>query len=60
MKNRKLIEQQRGAIMEMVKEMGKKLLMGNPNLMSISMPVKLFEDRSYLQKLTGETPSLLL
>lgn len=114
-KNRALIEQQRGAILEMVKEMGKKLLTGkgemtrpffaiihlrcahlscqwdmfnanisfigrwmltervlavdmaghrrretrasfcsagNPNLMSISMPVKLFEARSYLEKLT--------
>ena len=33
-------------------QVGKKLLTGNINLISISMPVKMFEPRSYLQKLT--------
>jgi hypothetical protein len=37
--------------MEWIKSMGKKLLTGNLNLMNTSFPVKLFEDRSYLEKL---------
>lgn len=31
--------------------MGKQLLMGKVNLVNMSMPVKMFEPRSYLQKL---------
>jgi len=36
----------------MIREMGKRLLKGSVNLIDISMPVKIFEPRSYLQKLT--------
>jgi hypothetical protein len=38
--------------MDLVKEVGKKMLMGSVNLTNLSMPVKMFEARSYLQKLT--------
>ena len=38
--------------MEVAKEAGKKLLTGNFNLINLSMPVKMSEPRSYLQKLT--------
>jgi hypothetical protein len=34
-----------------VRDMGKQLLMGKVNLVNMSMPVKMFEPRSYLQKL---------
>ena len=40
------------AIVEVAKEAGKKLLTGNFNLINLSMPVKMSEPRSYLQKLT--------
>ena len=33
-------------------QLGKKLLSGNLNLINVSMPVKLFEPRSYLEKMT--------
>ena len=36
----------------MVKSLGSNLLTGNFDLLKISLPVKLFEPRSYLQKLT--------
>ena len=52
MNNRALLEQQRGAIFELVRDMGKQLLTGNINLVNMSMPVKMFEPRSYLQKLS--------
>ena len=39
------------AIVEVAKEAGKKLLTGNFNLINLSMPVKMSEPRSYLQKL---------
>jgi len=42
----------RRAIVEVAKEAGKKLLTGNFNLINLSMPVKMSEPRSYLQKLT--------
>ena len=32
--------------------MGKKLLSGHLNLVNVSLPVKMFEPRSYLEKLT--------
>ena len=51
MNNRTLLEQQRAAIFELVRDMGKQLLMGKVNLVNMSMPVKMFEPRSYLQKL---------
>ncbi|CAL5225287.1 g8086 [Coccomyxa viridis] len=51
MNNRALLEQQRAAIFELVREMGKQLLTGKINLVNMSMPVKMFEPRSYLQKL---------
>ncbi len=47
-----LLERQRGAIMEVVKNLGSNLLRGNFDLLKISLPVKLFEPRSYLEKLT--------
>lgn len=50
--NRELLASQRAAIMDLVKEVGKKMLMGSVNLTNLSMPVKMFEARSYLQKLT--------
>ena len=34
-----------------LKDFGKNLLMGNLNLINVSLPVKMFEPRSYLQKL---------
>ncbi|KAK9792709.1 hypothetical protein WJX73_008944 [Symbiochloris irregularis] len=49
--NKELLDQQRGAIMEIVKDMGRKLLTGNLNLINMSLPVKMFEPRSYLEKL---------
>jgi len=33
-------------------QLGKKLLSGHLNLINVSMPVKLFEPRSYLEKMT--------
>lgn len=38
--------------MEMMKTAGRNLLKGKMNLISVSMPVKMFEPRSYLEKLT--------
>ena len=52
MNNRALLEQQRGAIFELIRDMGKQLLTGNINLVNMSMPVKMFEPRSYLEKLS--------
>ncbi len=37
--------------MDVGKELGRKLLTGSFNLINLSMPVKMFEARSYLQKL---------
>ena len=34
------------------RQLGRNLLLGNLNLLSLSMPVRMFESRSYLQKLT--------
>ena len=33
-------------------QMGKKLLSGHLNLVNVTLPVKMFEPRSYLEKLT--------
>jgi hypothetical protein len=52
MNNRALLEQQRGAIFELIRDMGKQLLTGHINLVNMSMPVKMFESRSYLEKLS--------
>ncbi|KAL6769012.1 hypothetical protein ACKKBF_B17130 [Auxenochlorella protothecoides x Auxenochlorella symbiontica] len=49
--NAELMKQQRGAIMEVVKGLGKNLLMGNLDLLKVSLPVRIFEPRSYLEKL---------
>mmetsp|Transcript_1426 Transcript_1426/g.4252 ORF Transcript_1426/g.4252 Transcript_1426/m.4252 type:complete len:430 (+) Transcript_1426:162-1451(+) len=49
--NKELLASQRGAIVEVGKELGRKLLTGSFNLINLSMPVKMFESRSYLQKL---------
>ncbi|CAG9460107.1 unnamed protein product [Pedinophyceae sp. YPF-701] len=51
-KDKETLERQRSAIFEFVKEVGKKIILGGGNLMNMSMPVKMFEPRSYLQKLT--------
>lgn len=39
------------AIIDIAKDLGRKLLTGSLNLINLSMPVRMFEDRSYLQKL---------
>ena len=41
----------RSAIMEVGKELGRKVLTGSFSLINLSVPVKMFEPRSYLQKL---------
>lgn len=40
------------AILEIAKDASRKLLTGSFNLINLSMPVKMSEPRSYLQKLT--------
>ncbi len=52
MNNRVLLEQQRSAIYELVRDMGRQLMTGHVNLVNMSMPVKMFEARSYLEKLS--------
>eukprot|EP00198_Chlamydomonas_reinhardtii_P009896 XP_001699233.1 predicted protein [Chlamydomonas reinhardtii] len=49
--NDELLKQQREAIMQWVKSMGKRLLTGNVNLINTPFPVNIFEPRSYLEKL---------
>ncbi|KAG2492188.1 hypothetical protein HYH03_009436 [Edaphochlamys debaryana] len=49
--NDELMKQQREAIMQWVKSMGKRLLTGNINLINTPFPVTIFEPRSYLEKL---------
>ncbi|KAL4458310.1 hypothetical protein ABPG75_013175 [Micractinium tetrahymenae] len=49
--NLELLEAQRGAIVEVIKSLGKNLLAGNLDLLKVSLPVRMFEPRSYLQKL---------
>lgn len=49
--DRELLERQRGAVVEVVKQLGSNLLTGNFDLLKMSLPIKLFEPRSYLQKL---------
>lgn len=39
--------------MEVAKEASRKLLTGSFNLINLSMPVKMSEPRSYLEKLTS-------
>ena len=41
----------RRAIVDIAKDLGRKLLTGSLNLINLSMPVRMFEERSYLQKL---------
>ncbi|KAK9833077.1 hypothetical protein WJX74_006386 [Apatococcus lobatus] len=50
--NRELLESQRSAIYELIRDMGMKFLTGHINLINMSLPVKMFEPRSYLEKLT--------
>lgn len=47
-----LIDRQRGVIVEVMKGIGKNLLSGNFDILKLSLPVALFEPRSYLEKLT--------
>ena len=42
----------RSVVLGLVKEMGKKLMSGQLDLLSVSLPVGLFESRSYLVKMT--------
>ena len=46
-----VMERQKSAVVDIMKGMGKKLLTGNLDLLKVSLPVKIFEPRSYLQKL---------
>ncbi len=46
-----VMERQKSAVMDIMKGMGKKLLTGKLDLLKMSLPVKIFEPRSYLQKL---------
>lgn len=38
-------------ITDLVKQIGRQLLAGKLNLINVSLPVKIFEPRSYLEKL---------
>lgn len=49
--NKRLMEQQREALLEWVGTMSRQLLTGNLNLINTPFPVKIFEPRSYLEKL---------
>lgn len=49
--DKQLLESQRAAVLQLMKEAGKKLLTGHIDLVNFSVPVKMFEPRSYLQKL---------
>lgn len=49
--DKQLLESQRAAVLQLMKEAGKKLLTGNIDLVNFSVPVKMFEPRSYLEKL---------
>lgn len=42
----------RSVITDLVKQIGRQLLAGKLNLINVSLPVKIFEPRSYLEKLT--------
>ena len=46
-----VMERQKSAVVDIMKSLGKKLLTGKFDLLKISLPVKIFEARSYLQKL---------
>ncbi|KDD73543.1 hypothetical protein H632_c2068p0, partial [Helicosporidium sp. ATCC 50920] len=46
-----LVQRQRSAVMEMMGKIGKNLLKGQLDLLKVSLPVKIFEPRSYLEKL---------
>ncbi|KAL4423109.1 hypothetical protein ABPG77_004792 [Micractinium sp. CCAP 211/92] len=49
--NMELLEAQRSAIVEVIKSLGRNLITGNLDLLKVSLPVRMFEPRSYLQKL---------
>lgn len=49
--NQEVLDSQRGVVSDVVKQIGKQLLTGRLNLINVSLPVKLFEPRSYLEKL---------
>jgi Oxysterol-binding protein len=46
-----LLAEMRACIMAWIKSMGRQLLAGNLNLVNTSFPVRMFEPRSYLEKL---------
>lgn len=49
--DKEVMERQKSAVVDIMKSLGKKLLTGKFDLLKISLPVKIFEPRSYLQKL---------
>jgi len=46
-----VVKRQRQAATDVMKEIGRRLIRGSVNLINVSMPVSIFEPRSYLQKL---------
>ena len=50
--DKRLLDAQRSAVVELLKDFGRSLLLGRLDLMALSLPVRMFEPRSYLQKLT--------
>ena len=50
--DKRLLDAQRAAVVELLKDFGRSLLLGRLDLMALSLPVRMFEPRSYLQKLT--------
>lgn len=49
--NRAELDAQRGVVADLVKQLLRQVLSGRLNLINISLPVRLFEPRSYLEKL---------
>lgn len=49
--DKEVMERQKSAVVDIMKSLGKKLITGKFDLLKISLPVKIFEPRSYLQKL---------
>lgn len=49
--DKEVMERQKSAVVDIMKSLGKKLITGKFDLLKVSLPVKIFEPRSYLQKL---------
>lgn len=59
--NQKLIKEQRRVVLKMIKKIGSNILHGK-SIMNISLPVELFDSKSYLQRVGrgfGYAPSIL-